>query len=187
MLRLWGKQPSKKPFSCPSLGSSFQRGTLFMKGRRSLVTWAQPSWKQTRRGAPRPPARSPPLGAAALAVGAPARPTAERHPDAGAASWWWWWGRLARGRSLGDPEQRVRPFIRHLSAHPSPVRASRLLSSPPVSCDLPTVQPGRQQWLQWKVLSVHWLPVVFSPVPCAQEVPRCGSLSVSSPSYRPCL
>lgn len=124
MLRLWGKQPSKKPFSCPSLGSSFQRGTLFMKGRRSLVTWAQPSWKQTRRGAPRPPARSPPLGAAAPAVGAPARPTAERHPDAGAASWWWWWGRLARGRTWGTLSRGsahlfvISRHIHHLSVRP---------------------------------------------------------------------
>lgn len=150
----WGKQPSKKPFSCPSLGSSFQRGTLFMKRRRQgcggrgvgrgsrgpgrhgnkLGLW--PPQQPAARTLPAP-------GAAAPAVGAPARPPEARHPVAGAGGVG---GATQGGEGVkrGGPEQRVRPCIRHLSAHPLPVHASWRLSSPPVSCDLPCM-PGRRQ------------------------------------------
>lgn len=63
------KQPSKQPLSCPSLGSSFQPGTLFMiprrgKERATPRAPARQPWKQTRvsrAGAPGRP-RTPPCG-----------------------------------------------------------------------------------------------------------------------------
>lgn len=64
MLRFWGKQPSKKPFSCPSLGSGFQRGTLFMKGRsRDGGRWGGghvgPAVMETNSGSDPAAARGP--------------------------------------------------------------------------------------------------------------------------------
>lgn len=66
-------QLSMKPFSCPSLRSSFQSGTLFMSRRRreeGRITCLAPSWKpspsqlgapySTPLGGPRP--RAPPCG-----------------------------------------------------------------------------------------------------------------------------
>jgi hypothetical protein len=80
LLQCWVKQPSKMPIFCPSLGSSFQSRTLFMKGRSGrkwgCVIWAWPSLKQ----------RSSPLSSLtfvrAQAVGT-LWPPAVQHPPPG--------------------------------------------------------------------------------------------------------
>lgn len=176
-LRFWGKQPSKEPLSCPSLGS-FQSGALFMKGRGGGGEGEGsrgPAVMETNSAAGPAAVRSPaPPSAWVPSVGAPARLgrgtrlwgcTQGPGRAAGARGAGREGGRGKReGAQMDGPAHLFLLFghIHHRSVCPGS------FSPRPLPCDLPWA-PGQQQCLSSDGSGCPFVACCFFSVPAPRK------------------